>query len=911
VIEAGWTRLRRFWRPAVRTEIDDELAFHFAMRVEQLVAEGYSLPDAEHRARAMFGDVGQVTERLASIDRRRRSRLDFIDFAHGTATDVRHAMRSLRKQWIVTTLAVLTLAIGIGASTAIFSVVAGVLLQPLPYGHPEQLGYITPGPRNSVTDDLLSGPDLYNASRGKAFSGVAGVVTVHNVPFGLDGGAPEPLAYATVTPNFFDVLQIGIARGRNFTPDDGLPNEVSVRPPDDSSGPAVFRLPRVGMLSYRYWQRRFHGDPSVIGRSIVGPWGPMEIVGITGPRAELLFPDGLAVSRFPDVWEAARRDLAAMSPTGRAFHIVARVRPDVSIDAARAEVAALRPLARDSADALRFEQMQPYLVRDVRPALLTLLGAVLVVLLIACASVASLSLVRAAKRDRELAVRAAIGGSSWRIVRQLCAESVVIAIAAAGIGLVLAKFGIAALIRLAPGTIPRVDLVAIDARVFGFCILATAGSTLIFGLLPALRASRPRVVQALRVGAAGSGSLDRTALRNVVVIAEIALSLVLLVSCGLVMRSFATLMRADLGFNPNGVLTFTISNRNFRLAGDRTLFNQELRDRLAAVPGVQQVILATQLPFAGDANNEQYQKTQWSPATGSSSQISSAVYVAADSAYFSMLQTPIVAGHIFSANTPRDSIVIDETLAHRAFGDVSPLGRHLIVGVNRDTFTVIGVVRHQRLASMVGDEYGVIYLTWPALNPAGGRWAVRVSGDTSLIIPNLRAAIASVKSDYRSSTRAAGPGSTQLIVNGIEPLSRYTDRALAPTRFALVLIAIFAFVAVLLATIGIYSVVSTVARQRTSEIGIRLAFGADARDIFRLIVGHGMRLSMIGIAIGIAIALAGTRVLAGLLVNVPPDDPATFLVVALTFLGIAAAACWVPARRAASLDPTIALRDDG
>lgn len=911
MIDAGWSRLRRFWRPSVREEIDDELAFHFAMRVDEFVASGMPLADAEQRARELFGDVHQVTERLRSMDTRRRWKFDGRELIAGTWSDVRHAARSLRHDWIVALIAIVTLSLGIGASTAVFSVVEAVLLRPLPYGAPDRLAFIADDLAGSSGDHRVSGAQFQAlvTQVPTTLDGIAGVTAMHNVPFGMADAEPEATVYAAVTPTLFDVLRVPIVRGRNFNANDGTPNDIVEAPPDDRAGPASFRLPRIGMISYEYWQRRFHGDPSIVGKSLVGPWGPMEIVGVVGPRVELLFPNDMHVDRAPDIWEASRRNFTK-TPGTSPFHVIARVRAGVSMESANAQVAGIPGAAGAS---LRLEPMKPYLVKDVQPALLAAMGAVGFVLLIACANVASLMLIRAANRDRELAVRAAIGGSPWRLLRQLFGESVLLAGVAAMIGVGLADVGIVLLVRLAPSNLPRLDRVSIDAPVLAFSIAATFVATLLFGLLPALRASRPRVADLLRGGTKGRRIGGGIGLRSSVVIAEVALSLVLLVGCGLMVRTFTTLIRRDLGFDPANVLTFAISNRNFRLPEDRAAFNREVHEKLGAVRGVRGIVIAGSLPLAADGNANQYPLTRFArlSAPNAPPEFHQIPYAPADPEYFSLLRTPLLAGRIYGASTPRDSMVIDDVMAREAFGDVSSaVGQRLLVGSNADTMTVIGVVRHQRQASLIGDERGMLFISFNALHPAGGRWAVRIDGDTSLIVPNLRAALATVRTDYISNTRAEAPGSTKLIVNSFEPLQRFVDDALAPTRFALVLITIFAIIAALLAAVGLYGVVSTAARQRTSEIGVRLAFGAESRDIFALIVGHGMRLSLAGVAIGIAIAIVATRQLSALLVEVRPTDPPTFVVMGVLLLAIALVACWIPARRAAALDPNAALRED-
>lgn len=921
VFEAGWRRFRRIWRPSVRDDVADEVAFHMEMRVAEFVATGLSHEDATRKARALFGDVGAVSEGLVRIGARRRRRLDFREALDATLLDLRLGARYLRAHPLFTLTAILTLTLGIGASAAIFSVVNAVLLEPLPYPHADRLVVITQEmQRRNVVDGALSLPDIEDIRAGASgLDGVAAMQTIANYPISIDGDAPESMTYAIASPNVFDVLGTPVVHGRGFRAGDGAPNPV-VQVTSDSSGPPTFRRPRVWIISYALWQRRFHGDASVIGRTLVGPVGPAQIIGVASPRAELFFPARLRMLRSPDVWDVIQRDPQAVSRFAYGLRVVARMRPGSSADVVRSQIDSIsrdldRRFPRRLQVGLRLdvERMQDFLVGDVRPALVALMGAVLLVLLIACANVGNLLLVRASHRARELVVRAAIGGSPFRIVRQLLAEGLILAGISAALGVLFAMAMLRVLVRLAPATLPRLEGVGIDARVLVFAIGLAALSILIFALGPAIRAATPRLADALRATGQMPPLTATPRLRRVVVVAEVALSFVLLVGCGLMVRTFVTLLHTDLGFDPRGVLTFTLSNRNFRRAEDRVAYVHQVLDTLAKIPGVTGVTLSTILPLDGTRANATWgNATLGTPdAAGDRSQYHQGTFRAVLPNYFAVMRTPLLAGRMFSAADDRADqkiIIVDDVIAMQAYGTIDVVGKQLVA--RDDVQTIVGVVRHQRQLALAGTERGGLFFPWAAGNGQAGGWALRTSGDVNVLAGNVRAAIATIPIDYQSNVRAAGTGSNRLLVNDLQPMRAFVDRALAPTRFALMLIAIFAGIAAVLTAVGLYGVLSSSVRQRTSEIGLRMAFGAESSDIFSLVIGHGLKLSAIGLALGIPLALGGTRMMVSMLVGVRPTDPLTFGSMTLLFLAVALVACWLPARRAASLDPSVALRED-
>ena len=542
--------------------------------------------------------------------------------------------------------------------------------------------------------------------------------------------------------------------------------------------------------------------------------------------------------------------------------------------------------------------MRQYLVANVRTALLALMGAVLFVLLIACANIANLLLVRASQRERELAVRAAIGGSPWMIVRQLLAESLLLAAIAALLGVGLAKLGIGLLVRLSPANLPRLTDISIDPVVLGFTILAALAAAVLFGLVPAIRASRPDLAQVLRASGRAPSLGGVARLRNAVIVAEVALSFVLLIGSGLMIRSFVALARTDPGFDPNGVLTFRFANVRVRSRDELQGLMTQTRDKLAAIPGVTAVTNSSAVPLDGTDPSARW-GTQ--VAMNDPSRFRQGGFFIVMPGYFETMHTRLIAGRTFTdADNTADAkvVILDDAAAKLAFGNESAIGKSIFARVRTEVpeqYTVIGVVGHQRHVSLSGDEKEMMYFPAGALG-GFGTWVVRTSGDPSALGGAVRAAIASVD--------------PQLIITDMRPMSSLVDKARSATRFALVLIGIFAAIAAVLAAVGLYGVLSSVVRQRTSEIGIRMAFGAQSGSIFRLVIGEGLRLSAVGIVIGLVLALAATRVMTSMLVDVRPTDPVTFTIMILVFLGVAAMACWIPARRAAALDPNGALRQE-
>ncbi len=821
--------------------------------------------------------------------------------------DLKYAWRSLRSSPVFTSAAVVTIALGIGGTTAIFSVTNAVLLRPLPYTDSDRLVVaIGEMRKRNVTDWPFSNADFFDLRNGTshAFEGLAAVVTGRGILPGADGSL-EQVRFAQVTPDFFRLMGVHIAIGRDFNEGDGQsqPPVPTVATP---GAPAPQRSPTIAILSYEYWQRRYGGSRDILGQSLTpGEAGALRIVGVLAPRFELLLPPHLNQELRPDVWTAGRlaydnanRNTVGLWPIGRLRKGATLERAQSEADAVAAEIRKDFSIHATSGFHIRLEPMRRYLVAAVRPVILALMGGVTFLLLIACANVANLLLVRASLRERELAVRTALGGSGWRLVRQMLAEALLLSVLGMLLGLGLALAGIGELRAIAPANLPRLDSIRIDPAVLLFTALISLAAAVLFGLPPALRASRPDVMQTLRgtgrTEGLGSGGL----LRSMVVIVEVALAFVLLIGSGLMFRSFLKLQQIDPGYDPRGLLTFQVLGNAGNRPQQRAAFSRQIEDRLRALPGVLNVTASFPFPLAGG-----FSPIRWGTgeALGDASKFQAADVQVVLPGYFETLRTPVLAGRTFTEadnQSGRNVVVIDQLLAQKAFPHETAVGKRILIRIRTpepEWVEIIGVVAHQRDESLTEPGREQVYFTDGFLgNGAARNWAIRTAADPVRYAPAVASSLARV--------------SRQLAVTEVQPMTALVEKAEAPTRFSLLLIGLFAALATLLAGIGLYGVLSTVVRQRTAEIGVRIALGAVPARIFGLVVGNGIRLSAIGIVAGYVAALGLTRLMKSMLVGVKSTDPATFAAMALLFLGIAGLASWIPARRASNLDPSTALR---
>jgi len=824
--------------------------------------------------------------------------------------DLIYAARGLRKNPGFAAVTTITIALGIGACTSIFSVVNAVLLRPLPYADSPRLVLLWGELRaRSVRDWPFSPPDFRDLKQQSTavFADIAGMIPAGRVPLAEAGGEPEQIRAGGATPNLFRVLGARIQVGRDFTEEDATP-----QPQAQQGQPAPAPLPLVGIISHGFWMRRYGGDASVVGKDIDLGGGRARIVGVLSPDFEMLFPPRANVERVPDMWTATRIDYETANRNNVAFRGIGRLKPGVTVQQAQVQVDSVAADLRQhfpikETAGLHFHAVPMFddLVADVRPAILSLMGAVAFVLLIACANVANLLVVRASARSRELAVRAAIGASRMQLIRQTLAESLVIAGLGTALGVLLARGGIQTLLAIGPKDLPRLDAVAIDPIVMTFAIVAGVTTAVLCGIVPALRASRTDVIEVLRtVGSRAGGLRGGRRLRSGVVVTEVALSFVLLVGAGLMLRSFVALGRVDPGYDPNNVLTFFLQPRA-QEAGERAAFMQQVRARLLAIPGVIGVTAAAPLPLDGQPISARW-GTQ--AAVSDPSTFRQANFHVVLPGYFETMRTRLVAGRTFTeadnnidqkTDTPKQ-MIIDDSMAALAFRGEPAVGKRLLIRVNSpepEWYEVIGVVAHQRHRSLAVPGPEAMFIPNGHFGHGfAGRWAVRTGGDPNQVVSAVRAAVAQI--DPRAPLAE------------VQPMAAFVDKAMAPLRFTATLIGIFAAVAVLLAAVGLYGVLSTIVRQRTAEIGMRMVFGAPRASILNLVVGEGLRLSAAGMVTGIAGALAATRVMASLLVGVNPTDPITFAAIALLFAAIAVTASWLPAHRASRLDPMVAIREE-
>src|SRR5687767_5960987 len=710
--------------------------------------------------------------------------------------DLSYAFRTLRKSPIFTVTVVMTIALAIGASTAIFSVTNGVLLRKLPYKDPDQLVLACSDlQKRNVKDFPLSNVDFLDLRNGAKnnFEDFAAVNTGRITLPGLDG-TPERVRLAAVSINFFQMMGGSIIAGRDFQETDGTPQPA---PPAAAAGnnnaPAANApppLPTMVILSNEYFQQRFGGDRSVVGKTlpVAAAFGPPPIiVGVLAPGFELLFPPKANMEQFPSVWLAARIPYDVANRNNVQWRAIGRLKPGVTLGQAQAEAETIAQKIRDentiAKTAGQFFQLVPmkqHLVDEVRPAILALMGAVIFLLLIACANVANLMLVRASSRERELAVRAALGAGWWQLIRQTFAEALVIAALGTAIGVGLAYLGIRQLIAIAPENLPRLNAIGIDLQVLGFSALAGLLSAVLFGVIPAIRTAKPNLMETLRA-AGRTGALGAAGLRNAVVVVEVALAFVLLVGSGLMFRTFLNIQRVDMGFNPRGLLTFQLLGNIGNSPQELANFKRQLREQLDAIPGVNSVTASNPLPLAGGFN-----PVRWG---GAEAQEDPSKFQAADlqivlPGYFEAMGTRLLAGRTFTDadSTPdRNLLIIDQALAAKAFPNESAVGKRILFRVRTPEAQwgeIIGVVAHQRNTSLIEPGREQLYVTDGYVNhQAASWWALRTDGDPAALATAVREVV-----------RRTGP---ETFISDMQPMDSLVVQAQAQTRFSLLLIGVF------------------------------------------------------------------------------------------------------------------------
>jgi putative ABC transport system permease protein len=825
--------------------------------------------------------------------------------------DIAYAARTLRKSPGFTTVAAITIALGIGACTAVFSVVNGVLLRPLPYSDPERLVLVWSELRTrNVLDFPMPIPDLRDVRQtSTTIESAAGMFAPGRVAISGDDREAEQVRSVGATPNIFRVLGVRLSLGRDFNEADGTP--LPPPPPGGAPQAQAPPLPQVAIISHQFWQRRFGGSPDVIGKLIGFGNGRAEIVGVLPEDFQLLFPPRTGIESNVDLWTSLRLNFDTAARSTGALRVIARLKPGVSHEQAQADFdsisAALReawPTKKNVNLRLRVVGMHKDIVSGVRPLVLALFGAVVFVLLIACANVANLLLVRAAARQREFVIRAAIGGARARLLRQLLIETLMLATIGGIGGVLLGHAGVDLLAAMAPARLPRLADIRVDAAVLGFSVAATMLTAIICGLVPALRASKQNVAEIVR--ASNPGLRAGRHLRYGVVLAEVALSFVLLVGSGLMMRSFVALQQVDAGYDYEHVLTF------FRPAAlpspeQRATFMRRVEERLRAVPGVVAVGAAQPFPLDGGASNIPYASEEAGSVDPAA--FRQANFHVVTPGYFEMMGARLLQGRTFSsADNVQDQaarVVIDDMVAALWYPRGDAVGRKLLIrnlfagGPNAPqnvAVEIIGVVAHQRHETLIEPGREGLFFVDAYTGFGVPRWGIRTAGDPVAIAGAVAAAVKEIDA--------------RVPISEVQPLTTLVDKANGPTRFATTMIGIFAAVAVILAAIGLYGVLSTTVRQRTAEIGMRMVCGAHPRGILRLVLSEGLRLSAIGMVLGLGIALSLTNVIRSMLVSVTPTDPVTFVAISVLFLAIVVTSALVPALRAARVDPAVAIRQN-
>ena len=795
----------------------------------------------------------------------------------GFLQDVRYAIRGMLRARGLTLVAVVTLALGIGANTAIFTVVNALLLRPLPYVQPDRLvmvwqdlrargGPATEWPGPSQHFDWKADTDVFE-----------NLTSIRGWNASIGGGTlPEAIDGEQTTFEYFDVLGARPVLGRVFRQSDDIPN-----------------APRVVVLSHSLFMQRFGGDPAVIGR----------VVSINGEKHEII---GVMPADFTPAWVTNARlwRPLRMNPTNPSRnsavnHSIGRLQAGVSLPQARAGLAALaQRLEREYPQSDTGKGINPVLLQEqkvgnVKPALFMLQGAVAFVLLIACVNIANLLLSRASGRVREIAVRRALGADRMRIVRQLLTESVILALIGGAAGLILGVWGVAALKSIAPEGTPRIAEVGVDRTVLLFTALLSLVTGVVFGLVPAAHAARDRFTGALKQGGRGHTGDGGARARRVLIVAELALALVLLVGGGLLLRTFVALQRADLGFNPHNVVAGFVlpPPAVYKKDPERLAFYDAILARAAALPGVTHAALSSVLPLGGDSDTDF--QIEGRPVATRSSDALITWYRIVSANYFATMEIPLRRGRLIADREPEPTIVINETMAKRHWPTEDPIGRRIRFG-DSPWFTIVGVVGDVQMRGPREKHQVETYIGYWHNPEPGVNLVLKTATDAAALAEPLRRAVKEVD-----------PG---IAVAGVATMDATVAEANGGARFYATLVAIFAGLALVLAAVGIYGVMSYAVAQRTQEIGVRLALGAAERQIFGLVVGESLKLAVIGLVIGLAASIGVGRALQRMLFGVQGTDAVTFGVTAGVLVSVAFLASYVPARRAMRIDPMQALR---
>lgn len=878
-----WLR-SRLRGAAVRHEIASELSYHIEMRTRDLVAAGMALGAARREALERFGSVERTRAECGD--------LLFVDptpDGAGTMTqglrDLKYAVRSMVKNPGFTLVVVITLGLGIGANTAIFSVVNGVLLDPLPYHEPEGLVSVFENDRlRGTTQEGVSAPDYFDLTeRNRVFADAATWFRPRLTLTGADN-EPQRVISASLTYNLFSVLGVTPALGRSFTAEEDQPGGE-----------------RVVVLSHGLWNTRFGSDPNILGRSITVDEEPYEIIGVMPADFDFPLPD-------TDLFTPLQAVPTTYSRGMHSFGVVARLGDGISHEQASADVSRIaRALEEEYPDdnlgrGMWVEPLTESRVGDVRTALLMLLGAVTLVLLIACVNVANLLFARASVREREVAIRTALGAGRGRLIKQLLTESMVLALVGGVVGLLVAFWGVNVLVAIGPDNLPRLHNVAINGGVLAFAFLTTAGTGLVFGLLPALKTARSDLHAPLKEGGRSATSgVGGYRLRGGLVVAEIALAVLLVTGAGLLIKSFWRLQQVDPGFNPSNVLSLTLNLPAARYPQEFATFPQwteirqfqdDLEQRVRNLPGVEAVALALNHPVLAGWTTRF--TIEGRPPVAEGEQEEARIRPVTPD-YFRTVGIPVLRGRGLTDQDRGDApfvLVINEAFARRYFQDEDPLGKRMTVW--RKTGEIVGVAQDVKWLGLDQPAPPGWYMPLHYMPFAGFNLVVRTSGDPLGLVPEIRSRI--------------GDLDPALAPYNITTLETELGKSVAQQRFNMLLLAAFAVLAMALAAVGIYGVMSYGVSQRTHEIGVRMSLGARQGDVLRDIVLSGLKLTGIGVAAGLVATVFAARTVSSLLFGVGSVDLPTFGAVAVILALVATLASYLPAHRASRVDPVEALR---
>jgi putative ABC transport system permease protein len=879
--------------PVREAEIVEELSQHLDDRYEELLAQGVAAREAHASVFQELNDSELLARELSRVEREAARPPVVLGAGSGGNMivdlwhDIRYGLRALKKNPGFAAIAVLTLALGIGANTAIFSVVNAILLRPLPFKDPDRLVILGHAYPKLDLIAPVSPPGFVNyRDRGNVFESAA-VSTGGSVNM-TGQGEPERIQGRQVSAAFFSTLGVAPIIGRDFTPEEDQPGKEF-----------------VAILSYGLWQRSFGGDQNVLGRTITLDGRAYSIVGV--------MPASFNLYEGDELWTPLGMPAEYYGPSrlqSEFLVMIARLKPGVNLQQAQVAMNTVATqlikdnpgtFAIDGSWGVSVKLLYEDYVADIRPALLVLLGAVGFVLLIACANVANLLLARSNARRKEIAIRTALGAGRWRLVRQLLTESVLLSLMGGGLGLLIAIWGVDLLVKLNQHNIPRAREVNVDARILIFTFGLSLLTGILFGLVPAIQASKTELTEVLKEGGRTSGGAHRARFRNALVVSEIALALVLLIGAGLMVKSFARLVQVDPGFQTKNIMTMQVSLPYVpnRKPQEITAFYKQVVERVRNLPGAESVGTVSILPLSGGVNSGFFAIEGRDVPEGEQQPHGDRRVVNTD--YFQTIGIPLLKGRYFSEQDGPEApnvVIIDDTLASKYWPGEEPVGKRITYNrdpkgerIWREVVGVVGAIKHRALDA---DYKGTMYAPHNQVSYSSMFLVVRSASDPAAMTSAVRGAVQSVDKDVP--------------IYRINTMEKLISESVASKRFSMLLLGIFAAVALILAAIGLYGVMSYGVSQRTHEIGIRMALGAQARDVLRMVVRQGMLLAVIGMGAGLIGAFALTRVMQRLLFSVSATDPLTFIIVPLVLAAIAMLACYIPARRATRVDPMVALR---